>query len=132
MRHVRIGHLTRVRVSTIRKFFRYLQDGLPAKLCMALLIIKCSRCLLLISINLFSGEIHVMNVVSFFDKILHLIKPFMRAEIFKVVSLFVSAYIQVNDFLKKKYLFLLSAPHLSIRLQYGGLLPKCSPTQWFT
>lgn len=27
MRHVRIGHLTRVRVGTIRKFFRYVQEG---------------------------------------------------------------------------------------------------------
>lgn len=64
MRNVRIGHLTRVRVSTIRKFFRYVQEGVPAKLC----------------------QIHVMNCVSFFDKILSLIKPFMKAEIFKVVS----------------------------------------------
>lgn len=31
-------------------------------------------------------EIHVMNVVSFFDKILSLIRPFMRAEIFKMVQ----------------------------------------------
>lgn len=70
MRNVRIGHLTRVRVSTIRKFFRYVQDGMPAKLC----------------------EIHVLNVVSFFDKILGLIKPFMRAEIFKVVRIFQLPY----------------------------------------
>lgn len=69
MRHVRIGHLTRVRVGTIRKFFRYLQEGMPAKLC----------------------EIHVLNVVSFFDKILSLIRPFMRAEIFKVVCLVFTA-----------------------------------------
>lgn len=77
MRHVRIGHLTRVRVSTIRKFFRYVQEGLPAKLC----------------------EIHVMNVVSFFDKILHLIKPFMRAEIFKVVCIDESAHTNLESIL---------------------------------
>lgn len=64
MRNVRIGHLTRVRVGTIRKFFRYVQEGIPGTL----------------------YQIHVLNVVSFFDKILTLIKPFMRAEIFKVVS----------------------------------------------
>lgn len=64
MRNVRIGHLTRVRVATIRKFFRYVQEGLPGTL----------------------YQIHVLNVVSFFDKIVTLIKPFMRAEIFKVVS----------------------------------------------
>lgn len=66
MRNVRIGHLTRVRVGTIRKFFRYVQEGIPGTLC----------------------QIHVLNVVSFFDKILTLIKPFMRAEIFKVVCFF--------------------------------------------
>lgn len=66
MQHVRIGHLTRARIASVRKFFRYLQEAMPAKLC----------------------EIHVLNVVSFFDKILALIKPFMRAEIFKVVSRF--------------------------------------------
>lgn len=66
MRNVRIGHLTRVRVGTIRKFFRYVQEGIPGTLC----------------------QIHVLNVVSFFDKILTLIKPFMRAEIFKVVIFF--------------------------------------------
>lgn len=64
MSEVRFGHLTRVRIGGIKKFFHYLQDALPAKLC----------------------QIHVLNVVSFFDKILSLIRPFMRAEIFKVVS----------------------------------------------
>lgn len=73
MRHVRIGHLTRVRVATIRKFFRYVQDAMPAKLC----------------------EIHVLNVVSFFDKILSLIRPFMRAEIFKVVRKWFYSYLEI-------------------------------------
>lgn len=66
MRNVRISHLTRVRVATIKKFFRYVQEGVPGTLC----------------------QIHVMNCVSFFDKILSLIKPFMRAEIFKMVCTF--------------------------------------------
>lgn len=64
MRYVRIGHMMRTRVSSLKKYFRYVQEGLPASL----------------------YQIHVINVVSFFDKILTLIKPFMRAEIFKVVS----------------------------------------------
>lgn len=63
MSEVRFGHLTRVRIAGIKKFFHYLQEALPAKLC----------------------QIHILNVVSFFDKILSLIRPFMRAEIFKVV-----------------------------------------------
>lgn len=63
MKHVRLSHLTRVRISSIKKFFQYLQEGLPARLC----------------------QIHIFNVVSFFGTILAMIKPFMRAEIFKVV-----------------------------------------------
>lgn len=65
MQKVSLFHLTRVRISSIRKFFHYLQEGLPAKL----------------------YQIHIFNVVSFFDKILSLIKPFMKAEILKNVSL---------------------------------------------
>lgn len=64
MKEVRFSHLTRVRLASIKKFFHYLQEGLPGKLC----------------------QIHVVNVVSFFDRIISMIKPFMRAEIFKCVS----------------------------------------------
>lgn len=64
MRGTGLSHLTRVRIGTIKKYFQYLQEALPAKLC----------------------QIHVLNVVPFFDKIMAMIKPFMRAEIFKVVS----------------------------------------------
>ncbi|XP_059619779.1 alpha-tocopherol transfer protein-like [Phlebotomus argentipes] len=68
MKGVSLGHLTRVRISTIRKFFHYLQEGLPAKL----------------------RAIHVLNVVSFFDKVLALVKPFMKAEIFNMMHLHTS------------------------------------------
>lgn len=78
MRHVRLSHLTRIRVSTIKKFFRYVQDGLPAKL----------------------YQIHVLNVVSFFDKILSLIKPFMRAEIFKMLHTYPPNY-NLEEFYQK-------------------------------
>ena len=64
MKNVGLMHLTRINMSSVRKFFHYLQDGLPAKL----------------------KAIHVMNVVSFFDKILYIIKPFIHAEILNVVS----------------------------------------------
>jgi len=63
MKGVSLGHLTRLKMSSLRKFFHYLQDGVPGKL----------------------KGIHVLNVVSFFDKILTLIKPFMSAEVFKLV-----------------------------------------------
>lgn len=65
MQKMSLFHLTRPRISGIRKFFHYLQDGLPAKL----------------------YQIHIFNVASFFDKVLSLIKPFIKAEILKNVSM---------------------------------------------
>lgn len=59
MKGVGLMHLTRVNLSSIKKFFQYLQEAVPGKL----------------------RAIHVFNVVYFFDKILSLIKPFMKAEI---------------------------------------------------
>lgn len=65
MKGVGLMHLTRVNISSIRKFFAYLQEGVPGKL----------------------SAIHVLNVVSFFDKIMTLIKPFMKAEVMKNLHL---------------------------------------------
>ncbi|XP_031637787.1 alpha-tocopherol transfer protein-like [Contarinia nasturtii] len=78
MRHVRIGHLTRVKIATIRKFFRYVQEAMPAKL----------------------REIHVLNVVPFFDKILSLIRPFIRMEILKMLHTYPSNY-EMSEFYEK-------------------------------
>lgn len=64
MKGVGLWHLSRVNLSSIKKFFAYLQEGVPGKL----------------------RAIHVLNVVYFFDKILAMIKPFMRAEILKCVG----------------------------------------------
>lgn len=69
MKGVSLGHLLRIKLSSIKKFFHYLQDGLPAKL----------------------QEIHIFNVVGFFDKILNIMKPFMKAEIFQMVSVLESS-----------------------------------------
>lgn len=60
-----VSHLTRISIRGIRKFFFYVQECLPAKL----------------------EEIHIINTVGFIDKVLALIKPFMRAEIVKKVCL---------------------------------------------
>lgn len=64
MQNVGLMHLTRVNLTSIKKFFTYLQDAVPGKL----------------------RSIHIVNVVYFFDKILKMIKPFMKAEIFNNVS----------------------------------------------
>ncbi|XP_055611347.1 alpha-tocopherol transfer protein-like [Uranotaenia lowii] len=65
MSNVGLTHLLRVNMTTLRNFFHYLQDALPAKL----------------------KAIHVLNAVSFFDKVLYLIKPFLRAEILNMLFL---------------------------------------------
>ncbi|CRL02024.1 CLUMA_CG015172, isoform A [Clunio marinus] len=65
MKGVGLMHLTRVNLTSIKKFFAYLQEGVPGKL----------------------RAIHVLNVVYFFDKILSMIKPFMKAEILKCLHL---------------------------------------------
>ena len=63
MQGVRIGHLTRLSISSIRHFFEYLQEGLPVRL----------------------KAIHVLNAVWFMDKIIGLIRPFMKKELFEMV-----------------------------------------------
>ncbi|CAO1404823.1 unnamed protein product [Diamesa serratosioi] len=65
MKGVGLMHLTRINLSSIKKFFQYLQEGVPGKL----------------------KAIHILNVVSFFDKILSLIKPFIKADILQNMHL---------------------------------------------
>lgn len=57
-------HLTKTRLGPIKNFFYYLQEGLPLKL----------------------KQIQVLNVVSFIDKIMTILKPFMKKELFEMVS----------------------------------------------
>jgi len=94
MKEVRISHLTRVRIGSIKKFFHYLQEGLPARLC----------------------QIHVFNVVSFFGKILSMIKPFMRAEIFNCLYTY-SSDINYEGFYQKWI------PKECLPSDFGGDLP---------
>lgn len=64
MRCVGIRHLTRVTISGIRRFFEYIQEAMPVRL----------------------KAIHVVNCVWFIDKVLSLIKPFMKKELMEIVS----------------------------------------------
>ncbi|EZA50388.1 alpha-tocopherol transfer protein-like isoform X2 [Ooceraea biroi] len=65
MQGVGLGHLTRLSISSIRKFLEYLQDGLPVRL----------------------KAIHILNVVWFMDKILALLRPFMKREFYELLHL---------------------------------------------
>lgn len=62
---VGLMHLTRVRMGNVKRFLQFVQEAIPIQL----------------------KEIHVLNVVYFIDKILGLIKPFMKTELFKLVVL---------------------------------------------
>jgi len=59
-----IGHLTRLSINSIRKFLEYIQEGMPVRL----------------------KAIHILNVVWFMDKILALIRPFMKREFYEMVN----------------------------------------------
>lgn len=52
-------------MSSVKKYMQYVQEALPAKL----------------------KAIHVMNTASFFDKILFLLKPFIKADILEMVCM---------------------------------------------
>jgi CRAL/TRIO domain len=66
--NIGLMHLTRLNLAGVAKFSTYLHEALPAKL----------------------RAIHVMNTVFWIEKALSLLKPFISAEIFDVVSLVVT------------------------------------------
>ncbi|XP_050430456.1 alpha-tocopherol transfer protein-like isoform X2 [Adelges cooleyi] len=66
MRGVRLGHLTRLSISSLRKFFTFIQEGLPVRL----------------------KGIHVVNTQSIIDKVMMLIKPLMKKELISMVHFY--------------------------------------------
>lgn len=64
MKHVGLMHLTRASLKHIQKEMAYFQEGMPAKL----------------------RQIHVFNSVFFVDKVIALLRPFLKAEILKKVN----------------------------------------------
>ncbi|XP_011693795.1 PREDICTED: alpha-tocopherol transfer protein-like [Wasmannia auropunctata] len=69
MAGTRLGHLTRLSVNGIRKYFEYLQEGMPMRL----------------------KAIHIINAVWFMDKVLALCRPFMKRELYEML------YIHTGD-----------------------------------
>ncbi|XP_066583297.1 alpha-tocopherol transfer protein-like [Prorops nasuta] len=82
MRGVRLGHLTRLSIGSIRRFFEYLQEGMPVRL----------------------KSIHVLNAVWFMDKILSLIRPFMMKELFDMLHLYTGDVSDVYEHIPQKCL----------------------------
>ncbi|XP_025414704.1 alpha-tocopherol transfer protein-like [Sipha flava] len=90
MRGVRLGHLTRLSISSLRKFFTFIQEGLPVRL----------------------KGIHVLNTQSIVDKIMILVKPFMKKELLSMVHFYTERdHEKIYDILPKECLL----------EDYGGL-----------
>ncbi|XP_012523824.1 alpha-tocopherol transfer protein isoform X2 [Monomorium pharaonis] len=66
MNGVRLGHLPKLSINSIRRFFEYLQEAMPVRL----------------------KAMHVLNAVWFMDKVLALIKPFMKREFYEMLHLY--------------------------------------------
>lgn len=63
MKGINLGHLTRISLATIRKFMTYIQDCHPCRL----------------------KGIHIINTVSFIDKVLAIIKPFIKGSLMQLI-----------------------------------------------
>lgn len=65
MQSMRFGHIARLSINSIRRFFEYLQEGMPIRL----------------------KAIHILNTVWFMDKLLALARPFMSRKIYEMVTM---------------------------------------------
>ena len=63
MKGTSFGHLFRTSPLALKRFLYYVQEGIPARL----------------------KRLHYMNLVSFMDKIMALMKPFMKKELYDIV-----------------------------------------------
>lgn len=59
------GHLLRIPIFVVKRFFNYLQEGMPVRL----------------------RKVHIFNLVPFMDKILNLVRPLMKKELFELIEL---------------------------------------------
>ncbi|KAI4488608.1 hypothetical protein M0802_011424 [Mischocyttarus mexicanus] len=65
MADVKLAHLAKLPIRSLQKFFEYIQEGMPIRL----------------------KGIHILNATWIFDKLLMIIKPFVRSEFLKLVKL---------------------------------------------
>ncbi|XP_055622789.1 uncharacterized protein LOC129766292 [Toxorhynchites rutilus septentrionalis] len=81
MEGVTMGHVTKLTISIVKKFLHYLQEAMPVRL----------------------KGIHLINVVPFIDKIMMLVKPFMKKELVDILHLH-SAINSIYPFVQKQCL----------------------------
>ncbi|XP_018343399.1 PREDICTED: alpha-tocopherol transfer protein-like [Trachymyrmex septentrionalis] len=66
MAKTRFGHLTRLSINSLRKSIEYVQEGLPMRL----------------------KRIYVVNAPWFMDKVIALMRPFMKQELFEMIHIY--------------------------------------------
>ncbi|CAG9769960.1 unnamed protein product [Ceutorhynchus assimilis] len=96
MNGIGLMHLTRLKLDIIRKYFEFLQEALPIQL----------------------KGIHIINTVYFFDKIMCIIKVFMKKELIEMLQL------HPPDLAQEELFSLM--PKNCWPEDYGGDLPSCS------
>ncbi|XP_059054821.1 alpha-tocopherol transfer protein-like [Achroia grisella] len=94
MRGVKLGHLTRVGLSYLRKYFQYTQEALPVR----------------------TKGIHVLNTEPIVDKLTLLIKPFMDKKFFDILK-----FHQKDENMENFYAKII--PRSSLPSDFGGTLP---------
>lgn len=67
-------HMTAIKMEPIKKYIHFLQEGFPLKL----------------------REIHIFNAPYFVDKVLDMVKIFMKSELLKMVSIHIH-YLKKNS-----------------------------------
>ncbi|KAK3933413.1 Alpha-tocopherol transfer protein-like [Frankliniella fusca] len=93
MTGVKLGHLTRLNLGLLKKFFMFIQEANPVRL----------------------KGIHVVNTMPILDKIMFLIKPFMKKELHSLLHFYSSSE------LEKLYEFI---PKDCLPSDFGGSLGK--------
>lgn len=96
MENIVFGHMARLNLMVLKKFFMYLQEGLPVRL----------------------KGFYFINAVSFMDKIMALIKPFMKKELMQMLYI----YSQSGD-LQNFYEFV---PKVCLPSDLGGTADSCA------
>ncbi|XP_044763490.1 retinaldehyde-binding protein 1-like [Coccinella septempunctata] len=88
-------HLTRFKLGSMKRLIEYLQDAMPLNM----------------------KEIHVLNTIYLVDKILFMIKPFMKPELYKMLHLHPNNT-NLEEFSKNHI------PKKCLPCDYGGDLPS--------
>lgn len=82
MSGISFSHLTKFNLTGMRKFFLYLQEALPVRL----------------------KGLHFINVVSYVDKFLAIIKPLMKSEILDILHLHTDSFDSLYKFVPRECL----------------------------